>query len=120
QGSALESDRPLASSRVHVGAARILSWHRHARRRVGRGTLDSCTRSARAARDPAGTGCRCRHGRRGGAMTDAIGIRGIAYALPAVRRVLSELETLGQLRSEPKLLEQFGFAEVSIAVEETP
>jgi 3-oxoacyl-[acyl-carrier-protein] synthase-3 len=53
-------------------------------------------------------------------MTDAIGIRGIAYALPAARRMLSELETLGQLRSEPELLEQFGFAEVCVAEEETP
>ena len=53
-------------------------------------------------------------------MTDTIGIRGIAYALPAARRMLSELETLGQLRSEPELLEQFGFAEVCVAEEETP
>ena len=53
-------------------------------------------------------------------MSDAIGIRGISYALPAARRALSELETLGQLRSEPELLEQFGFSQVCIAEEETP
>ena len=53
-------------------------------------------------------------------MIESIGIRGIAYALPAARRALSELETLGQLRSEPELLEQFGFAEVCVAEEETP
>ncbi|HEY2378213.1 MAG TPA: 3-oxoacyl-[acyl-carrier-protein] synthase III C-terminal domain-containing protein [Gemmatimonadaceae bacterium] len=50
----------------------------------------------------------------------SIGIRGIAYALPASRRSLSELETLGKLRSEPELLEQFGFAQVCVAEEETP
>ena len=53
-------------------------------------------------------------------MMESIGIRGIAYALPAARRALSELETLGQLRSEPELLEQFGFAQVCVAEEETP
>jgi len=49
-----------------------------------------------------------------------IGIRGISYALPAARRTLSELEILGKLQSEPELLEEFGFAEVCVAEEETP
>ena len=53
-------------------------------------------------------------------MSASVGIPGIAYALPATSRALSELETLGQLRSEPELLEQFGFAKVCVAEEETP
>ena len=48
------------------------------------------------------------------------GIRAISYALPTRRYSLSELETLGQLESDPALLEQFGFAHVHVADEETP
>jgi 3-oxoacyl-[acyl-carrier-protein] synthase-3 len=51
---------------------------------------------------------------------NAPGIRGVAYALPARRRSLSELETLGQLESDPRLLAQFGFDGVYVAEEETP
>ena len=54
-------------------------------------------------------------------MSDlAIGIRGVAYALPGQRRSLSDLALLGQLKSEPALLEQFGFSHVYVADEETP
>lgn len=47
-------------------------------------------------------------------------IRGVAYALPKQKRSLSELQTLGQLESDPALLEQFGFSQVYVADEETP
>jgi 3-oxoacyl-[acyl-carrier-protein] synthase III len=50
----------------------------------------------------------------------ATGIQGISYALPARRRTLSELETLGLLESDPTLLEEFGFSHVYVAEEETP
>ncbi len=50
----------------------------------------------------------------------APGISGIAYALPAHRRDLSELAALGQLESDPSLLAQFGFDGVHVAEEETP
>lgn len=50
----------------------------------------------------------------------APGIRGIAYALPARRRSLSELATLGQLESDSSVLRQFGFDGVYVAEEETP
>jgi 3-oxoacyl-[acyl-carrier-protein] synthase-3 len=50
----------------------------------------------------------------------APGIRGVAYALPAQRRALSELAALGQLESDPSLLAQFGFDGVYVAEEETP
>ena len=54
-------------------------------------------------------------------MSDlTIGIRGVAYALPGHCHSLSELARLGQLKSEPALLEQFGFSKVYIADEETP
>jgi len=49
-----------------------------------------------------------------------IGIRGVAYALPAQRRSLSELGTLAQLASEPALLERFGFSHVYVADVESP
>jgi 3-oxoacyl-[acyl-carrier-protein] synthase-3 len=48
------------------------------------------------------------------------GISGIAYALPARRRSVRELHALGQLESDPALLEQFGFSHVYVAEEETP
>ena len=48
------------------------------------------------------------------------GISAIAYALPAQRRSLRELHALGQLESDPALLEQFGFSHVYVAEEETP
>ena len=48
------------------------------------------------------------------------GISGIAYALPAQRRSLRELHALGQLESDPALLEEFGFSHVYVAEEETP
>jgi len=48
------------------------------------------------------------------------GISGIAYALPAQRRSLRELAALGQLESDPALLEKFGFSHVYVAEEETP
>jgi len=48
------------------------------------------------------------------------GISAIAYALPAQRRSLRELDALGQLESDPALLEQFGFSHVYVAEEETP
>ena len=48
------------------------------------------------------------------------GISGIAYALPAQRRSLRELVALGQLESDPALLEQFGFSHVYVAEEESP
>ena len=48
------------------------------------------------------------------------GISGITYALPAQRRSLQELAALGQLESDPALLEQFGFSHVYVAEEETP
>ena len=48
------------------------------------------------------------------------GIRGVAYALPARRRSLSELDKLGQIESDPSLLAQFGFDGVYVAEEETP
>ena len=51
---------------------------------------------------------------------NAPGIRGVAYALPAHRRSLSELEALGQLESDPRLLAQYGFDGVYVAEEETP
>ena len=50
----------------------------------------------------------------------APGIAGIAYALPARRRSLSELAALGQLESDSSLLRQFGFDGVYVAEEETP
>jgi len=50
----------------------------------------------------------------------APGISGIAYALPACRRSLSELAALGQLESDPSLLAQFGFDGVYVAEAETP
>ena len=50
----------------------------------------------------------------------APGIRGVSYALPAQRRSLSELQALGQLESDPALLERFGFSHVYVADEETP
>jgi len=54
-------------------------------------------------------------------MSDlTIGIRGVAYALPGHSRSLSELARLSQLKSEPALLEQFGFSQVYVADEETP
>ena len=52
--------------------------------------------------------------------TSPIGIRGIAYTLPQQRRSLGELDALGQLESDPLLLEQFGFSQVFVAGEETP
>src|SRR5206468_12836946 len=59
--------------------------------------------------------------RAGAAMSaPATGIQGISYALPARRRTLSELETLGLLESDPTLLEEFGFSHVYVAEEETP
>lgn len=45
---------------------------------------------------------------------------GVAYALPARRRSLSELATFGQLESDPSLLAQFGFDGVYVAEDETP
>ncbi len=48
------------------------------------------------------------------------GISGITYVLPAQRRSLQELAALGQLESDPALLEQFGFSHVYVAEEETP
>ena len=48
------------------------------------------------------------------------GISGIAYALPAQRRSLRELVALGQLESDPALLEEFGFSHVYVAEEESP
>ena len=48
------------------------------------------------------------------------GIRGVAYALPARRRQLSELAAHGQLESDPSLLVQFGFDGAYIAEDETP
>jgi 3-oxoacyl-[acyl-carrier-protein] synthase III len=48
------------------------------------------------------------------------GISGVAYALPARRRALSELASLGQLESDPSLLARFGFDGVYVAEEETP
>ena len=54
-------------------------------------------------------------------MTDlTIGIRGVAYALPSQRRSLSELASFGNLKSEPALLERFGFSQVYVADEESP
>ena len=50
----------------------------------------------------------------------APGISGIAYALPARRRSLSELARLGQLESDASLLRQFGFDGVFVAEEESP
>ena len=47
-------------------------------------------------------------------------IAGIAYALPARRRSLSELAALGELESDSSLLRQFGFDGVYVAEEETP
>src|SRR5687767_4771547 len=48
------------------------------------------------------------------------GISAIAYALPAQQRSVRELDALGQLESDPALLEQFGFSHVYVADEETP
>ena len=53
-------------------------------------------------------------------MTATIGIRGVAYALPQHAQSLRELGRLGQLKSEPALLEQFGFSQVYVADDETP
>ena len=50
----------------------------------------------------------------------APGITGVAYALPARRRSLTELAKLGQLESDSSLLAQFGFDGVYVAEEETP
>ena len=52
--------------------------------------------------------------------TPSIGISGIAYVLPPTRRSLGELHALGELESEPGMLAQLGFAEVTVADEETP
>jgi 3-oxoacyl-[acyl-carrier-protein] synthase-3 len=48
------------------------------------------------------------------------GVSGIAYALPKQRRSLRELDALGQLASDPTLLEQFGFSHVYVAEDESP
>ena len=53
-------------------------------------------------------------------MSSTIGISGVAYAIPEQGRSLTELATLGQLKSEPALLEQFGFSQVYVAEAETP
>lgn len=50
----------------------------------------------------------------------APGILGAAYAFPAASRTIRELAGRGLLRSDPTLLESFGFARVRVAVEETP
>ena len=50
----------------------------------------------------------------------SVGIRGIAYALPNGRLSLGELSRLGHLESDPALLAEYGFANVSVAEEETP
>jgi len=52
--------------------------------------------------------------------TGSIGISGIAYVLPPTRRSLDELHALGELESEPRMLAQLGFAEVTVADEEAP
>ncbi|HKO16513.1 MAG TPA: hypothetical protein VJU87_09750, partial [Gemmatimonadaceae bacterium] len=54
------------------------------------------------------------------ATSGAVGIAGIAYALPAQRHSLRELDVLGQLESDPAVLEQFGFSHVFVAEEEAP
>lgn len=50
----------------------------------------------------------------------SVGISGIAYVLPPTRRSLGELHALGELDSEPRMLAQLGFGEVTVADEETP
>lgn len=54
------------------------------------------------------------------ASTGTCGISAIAYALPQHRRSVRELDALGQLESDPAMLEQFGFGHVYVAEEETP
>lgn len=49
-----------------------------------------------------------------------IGISGVAYVLPPTRRSLGELHALGELESEPSMLAQLGFDQVTVADEETP
>lgn len=57
----------------------------------------------------------------GGAMrfTD-VGLRGVAYALPAASASVRDLYARGAVRSEPALLEGFGFGRVFTAETETP
>jgi 3-oxoacyl-[acyl-carrier-protein] synthase-3 len=47
-------------------------------------------------------------------------IRGIAYVYASHARSVRELAAVGALESEPGLLEQFGFAQVHVAAEESP
>ncbi len=47
-------------------------------------------------------------------------IAGVAYAFPAAERTVRELAAEGQLRSDPALLERFGFERVHVALDETP
>lgn len=47
-------------------------------------------------------------------------IAGIAYAFPRARRSVRELAAAGLLRSEPEVLERFGFAQVHVAERESP
>ena len=54
------------------------------------------------------------------ASTGICGISAIAYALPQHRRSVRELDALGQLESDPAMLEQLGFEHVYVAEEETP
>jgi len=49
-----------------------------------------------------------------------VSIRSIGYAFPAAAPSVRELAAAGQLRSEPELLEEFGFGRIHAAVSETP
>jgi 3-oxoacyl-[acyl-carrier-protein] synthase III len=60
------------------------------------------------------------HGGEVGAPRAAVGIGGIAYVLPGAAVSVRELHSRGLLRSEPALLEGFGFSQVYTAEAETP
>ena len=49
-----------------------------------------------------------------------VSIRSIGYAFPAASPSVRDLAAAGQLRSEPELLEEFGFARIHAALYETP
>lgn len=53
-------------------------------------------------------------------MNTAPGVTAIAYAVPCASRSVRELAAVGALESAPELLERFGFAQVGVALEETP
>ena len=55
-----------------------------------------------------------------GGTLNHVSIRSIGYAFPAANPSVRELAAAGQLRSEPELLEEFGFGRIHAAVHETP